>query len=212
MLVYGVGNHGGGPTRRDILRIRDMNAWPVYPNFRFATTRRFYEILESAGDRWPIVTGELNYEFTGCYTSQSAIKKANRLCESNLQQAESAAALAWRALGREYPTERLCEAWTDTLFGHFHDILPGSCVRATREYQLGLSQKVLAEAGMVKAHSLRALAGAIDSSFAGPAEPAGPEEPAGRTFGAGAMTNSSAPSWVMRAFALPNVSSVPPFV
>jgi alpha-mannosidase len=82
LFVYGVGDHGGGPTRRDILRGRDFNTWPVWPNFRFTTTRAFYEVLEAHGDRWPVIDGELNFEFTGCYTSQSAIKRANRLGEN----------------------------------------------------------------------------------------------------------------------------------
>jgi len=190
MLVYGVGDHGGGPTRRDIMLAGEMNSWPVYPSFRFATTGSFYDILEAAGARWPTVEGELNYEFTGCYTSQSAIKRANRACESNLQRAESAAAVAWRAAGRQYPAGQLREAWVKTLFGHFHDILPGSCVPATRDYHLGKAQEVLAASGMIQTNALRALAGMIDTSFAGPAAPAEPRQPAARAFGAGAGRSS----------------------
>ena len=29
--IYGVGDHGGGPTRRDLERIRDMQTWPLFP-------------------------------------------------------------------------------------------------------------------------------------------------------------------------------------
>ncbi|MFB3893812.1 MAG: alpha-mannosidase [Phycisphaerae bacterium] len=167
MLVYGVGDHGGGPTRRDIIRGRDFNNWPIWPNFRFATTGPYYEILEAAGDKWPVIDGELNFEFTGCYTSQSAIKRANRFGENYCVEAEAAAVLAARALGRPYPDAEIREAWINTLFGHFHDILPGSGVRATREYMLGLFQKTAAITGMVKTRSLRSLAAAIDTSFAG---------------------------------------------
>ena len=31
----GVGDHGGGPTRRDIKRILDMNAWPIFAQIGF---------------------------------------------------------------------------------------------------------------------------------------------------------------------------------
>ena len=143
-----------------------MDAWPIYPNFQLATTRRFYEILEKHGDKWPVLDRELNFEFTGCYTTQSRIKRANRLGENYCLEAETAAALAWRTLGCAYPADRIREAWIDTLFGHFHDILPGSGVIATREYQLGLFQKTAAATGMIKTQSLRALAGAVDTSFA----------------------------------------------
>jgi alpha-mannosidase len=167
MNVYGVGDHGGGPTRRDILRAHDMDSWPIFPNFRLATTRDYYAILEANGEKWPVLDRELNYEFTGCYTSQATIKHATRYGENYCLEAEAAAALASRAVGRPYPRQSLRESWINTLFGHFHDILPGSGVRATREYQVGLFQKTMAATGMIKTESLRAIAAAVDTSFAG---------------------------------------------
>lgn len=166
MLVFGVGDHGGGPTRRDLRQAQEMNTWPIYPNFRFDTTRRYYEILEARGDKLPVVKQELNFEFTGCYTSQSRIKRTNRLGENRLQDAEAAATVAWRAVEKRYPNESLQEAWINCIFGHFHDILPGSGVRETREYNSALFQQTAATTTTVKANSLRALAGAVDTSFA----------------------------------------------
>ena len=166
MRVYGVGDHGGGPTRRDVLRALDMDAWPVYPHFRLATTREFYAILEKHGDRWPVLDRELNYEFTGCYTSQSRVKQAVRLGETNCLEAESVAALVWRTLGRPYPGQMLRDAWIGTLFGHFHDILPGSGARWTREYQSALIQNTNAATSLIKTEALRALAAAVDTDFA----------------------------------------------
>ena len=166
MNVYGVGDHGGGPTRRDIRRILEMDGWPVFPRFRFSTTRDFYAVLERNGDRFPVLDRELNFEFTGCYTSQSQIKRYNRLGESRALDAEAAAVLALRAVGRPYPVADLREAWTRVLFGQFHDILPGSGVRATREYQSGLFQQSAATFGTVQAESLRAVAAAVDTGFA----------------------------------------------
>jgi alpha-mannosidase len=166
MNVYGVGDHGGGPTRRDIRRILEMDGWPVFPRFRFSTTREFYAILEKNADRLPVLDRELNFEFTGCYTSQSQIKRYNRLGESRALDAEAAAVLALRAVGRPYPVTALRDAWTNVLFGHFHDILPGSGVRATREYESGLFQQSAATFGTVQAESLRAVAAAVDTAFA----------------------------------------------
>ena len=166
MLVYGVGDHGGGPTRRDLKLCREMDSWPIFPNFRFATTQKYYEILEAHGDKLPVLGGELNFEFTGCYSSQSLIKKTNRLGENLTEQAETAATLAWRMLGKSYPTDKLRQAWIDTIFGHFHDILPGSGVAATREYHSGLFQRTAATTGMITTQSLRTLAAAVDTSFA----------------------------------------------
>jgi len=166
MRVFGVGDHGGGPTRRDVLRALDMDSWPIYPQFRMGTTRPYFEILEKHGDRWPTLQRELNYEFTGCYTSQSAVKRAIRRGEANCLEAESVAALALRTLGREYPAQMLRDAWIGPMFGHFHDILPGSGSRWTREFQSALIQKTNAATSMIKTESLRALAAVVDTDFA----------------------------------------------
>ncbi len=168
--VYGVGDHGGGPTRRDILRCYEMDGWPIYPTFQFGTTREYYKILEQHGDKWPVIDRELNFEFTGCYTTQTQIKRNNRLGENYLVEAEIAASLATLILGWKYPAGTLRDRWVDVLFSHFHDILPGSGVAETRQYNQGQFQNVAAATQMIKTNSLRALAGAVDTSFAGPAD------------------------------------------
>jgi len=109
---------------------------------------------------------ELNFEFTGCYTSQSLIKQANRFAESRLCDAEAAAALAWGALGLDYPGDALRESWQKTLFNHFHDILPGSGVHDTRTYAHGLFQDAVATCSMAETKALRLLARSVDTSFA----------------------------------------------
>jgi alpha-mannosidase len=172
LYVFGVGDHGGGPTRQDLLRIREMNNWPIYPTLRFGSTDEWYSLLEAEGSRWEEITGELNFEFPGCYTSQSRIKRTNRQSEHLCMEAEQAATLHWAVSGAGYPSGRLAEAWQRTLLGHFHDILPGSGVAETREYHLGEFQHVVADTDTVKTRALRALACQVDKSFA----PAGCEE------------------------------------
>ena len=46
LRVYGVGDHGGGPTRQDLSYIRQMQTWPVFPKMIFSTYRAFYGYLE----------------------------------------------------------------------------------------------------------------------------------------------------------------------
>lgn len=166
LQVYGVGDHGGGPTRRDLRCLVDMDAWPIFPNVRFSTTRAFFHKLEKLADL-PTIDTELNYEFAGCYTSQSSIKKANRVGENLMSEADACAALAHALIGKAYPAEQLREAWKDVLFSHFHDILPGSGVRETREFNSGMFQGIKAAAGQVKTQSLRALARAVDTTAGG---------------------------------------------
>jgi len=166
LFVCGVGDHGGGPTRRDLLRGLDMQSWPIFPTVAFSTTRAFYERLE--GEKLPVITGELNCEFTGCYTTQTLIKKANRFAESRLADAEAASALAWATGGVPYPAGDFRQGWRDTLFSHFHDILPGSGVHDTRTYTHGLFQQTMATTSAAETKALRAIAALVDTSAAGP--------------------------------------------
>ena len=82
-----------------------------------------------------------------------------------MEEAETAAVLAYSLSGMDYPAGELEGAWKKVLFGQFHDILPGSCVPDTRHYQLGLFQEVAATTGMIKTNSLRTVAGMVDTSF-----------------------------------------------
>ncbi len=198
MCVYGVGDHGGGPTRRDLLVARDMDSWPVYPNVRFSTTGPFFEILEQAGredpDRWPVVADELNFEFPGCYTSQSRIKWANRQAECALEMTDTVSALAGALVDHAAPRQTLRRAWTETLLGHFHDILPGSGVRQTREEHMGRFAETMAVTGAARTAALRALVGQLDTRFAqGLAQPISlPPEAAETDHGAGAGRGAAA--------------------
>lgn len=170
MLVYGVGDHGGGPTRRDLLAAHEMNAWPVFPSLEFSTAQTFYRKLEKAGSKLPVVRGELNYEFAGCYTTQALIKRANRLAEARLADAEFAAVADRLVACAPYPRETLLADWRRTLFSHFHDILPGSCVRDTRTYTHGLFQETIASTATITTRALRSVAAAVDTAtVCGPA-------------------------------------------
>ena len=164
LRVYGVGDHGGGPSRRDIERLIDMSRWPLLPTIRFSTYGAFFAELEKCRPRIKLVTGELNFVFTGCYTTQSRIKLANRLSEARLYDAEvlsSAATLLTGAPGRSNSFRR---AWENVLFSQFHDILPGSGVLETREYCLGGFQRTIACANANANAAMHAIADGIDTS------------------------------------------------
>ena len=61
LAVYGVGDHGGGPTRRDVERALEMMEWPIYPEIVFGTFREFFKEAESVWEKLPVVERELNY-------------------------------------------------------------------------------------------------------------------------------------------------------
>jgi alpha-mannosidase len=164
LKVYGVGDHGGGPTRRDIERLLDMRSWPVFPEISFGTYGEFFKLLSEIEDKLPVVTGELNFVAPGCYTSQTRIKIANRKSEALLYEAESYNALASMYEKKSYPAKAFETAWENVLFNQFHDIIPGSGVIETREHAMGLFQETVALANTNINSSLRYLASQIDTS------------------------------------------------
>ena len=164
MAVYGVGDHGGGPTRRDLNRALEMMAWPVFPELRFGTLRQYFAEAESVRDLTPVVDHELNNIFTGCYTTQSRIKLGNRRAETSLIASEKLCALASREFGVPYAHAAFEKAWQNTLFTHFHDIITGSCKQDSREYAMGLYQEALTTAQTRAAMALEAFVQNIDTS------------------------------------------------
>jgi len=167
LRVYGVGDHGGGPTRRDIERIIDMDGWPIFPRVRFGTFREFFQAAENAAERLPVVNRELNAIFDGCYTSQSRIKAANRAAERRLVEAETFSSIASVVTSSSSRTAQFSRAWESVMFNHFHDIVTGSGTVDTREYALGQIQRALASAGTEESLALRRIAAHVDTSSLG---------------------------------------------
>lgn len=164
LFVYGVGDHGGGPTRRDINKILEISQWPIMPTIRFGTYREFFKKLEKSKEVLPVREGELNFIFTGCYTSQAKIKMSNRIAEDRIYESEMISALAATKAGAPGRNASFEEAWRKILFNHFHDILPGSGVADTREYAMGEFQSAMAAITTNANLSMRAMAEKIDTS------------------------------------------------
>jgi alpha-mannosidase len=125
LTVYGVGDHGGGPTMAMLDRERDLRRVPVFPVLRNRSPDSSLSTMRSDARTGPIVRDELYLEFhRGTYTTQAATKRRNRELESLLQSAEAAATMA----SAPYPRDSLAAAWQLVLFNQFHDILPGTSI------------------------------------------------------------------------------------
>ena len=164
LVVYGVGDHGGGPTRRDIEAAIDMQSWPVWPVMKFGTFREFFHEAEAVRDQLPLIDREMNYVSSGCYTTQTRIKRGNRKSEATLTDAEALMAFAQVTTGKTYPKAKHEQAWQNVLYTHFHDVLTGSCVQDSRENAMGQFGKALAYAQSQYGISTIDLAAAIDTS------------------------------------------------
>ncbi|MGP3969871.1 alpha-mannosidase [Streptomyces sp. 6N223] len=140
MVFYGVGNHGGGPTRANLDSIQRLDALGGLPRLRLshpeAYLRRVRDQAEAeagAGAGIPVHAGELQHHGPGCYSAHSGVKSWNRRAEHDLMRAEKWAAVARALAGEEYPIGQLTEAWKLVLFNQFHDILAGTSIRSAYE-------------------------------------------------------------------------------
>jgi alpha-mannosidase len=78
--------------------------------------------------------GELYLEFhRGTYTSIAKNKRNNRRSEFLFQEAENLATVNKQLNGADFPKTELDEGWEIILTNHFHDIIPGSCIREVYE-------------------------------------------------------------------------------
>jgi alpha-mannosidase len=127
--LYGVGDHGGGPTRTMLDHAaRWMKPDVVFPNLRFTTARSFFDDLDKKLPSMKVPTwrDELYFEYhRGVMTTQAETKRRIRLTEELLLNAEKFAALS-TLYGRHYPAQDFDRSWKDLLFDDFHDIFPGS--------------------------------------------------------------------------------------
>lgn len=130
MCFYGVGNHGGGPTRENLESIRRLNASPGFPRLVSSSPHRFFTGV--AKNDLPVVRDELLHHARGCYAAHSVVKQWNRQAENALITAEKLSTLAHWLNGLTYPTE-LTDAWKTVLFNQFHDILAGTSIKSAYE-------------------------------------------------------------------------------
>jgi alpha-mannosidase len=155
MDLYGVGDHGGGPTRAILdegFHWADASTpAKVIPKMQFGIAQTYFSTVEKQiapeSPTWnyqsiakgytapPAVPGrvsiptwksELYFEYhRGVFTTQANHKRNMRDAEVEVLDAEKWASLAWLD-GREYPGNELTEDWKKVLFNQFHDLAAGS--------------------------------------------------------------------------------------
>ena len=130
MVLFGIGNHGGGPSIEMMGRIDKFEKLTIYPKIEFGTSEDYIKYLRTNDlTNLPVWKDELYLEYhRGTLTTQSDIKKWNRSSEVLLSNAEKFSAFSSLS-GQKYKSDDLHHAWKNVLFNQFHDILPGSSIR-----------------------------------------------------------------------------------
>jgi alpha-mannosidase len=166
LALYGVGNHGGGPTRRLIENIRALNADPDWPALQFGGLSGFMASVAADDRERPVWTKGLQFHSQGGYTSYAPVKRLNREAEQTLLGAEKWSALA-TAYGRPYPTAALERSWHNLLLHQFHDTLCGTAIEpAYKDVQNDLGE-ALSTAGRTMYGAMQAIAQRVDTTLKG---------------------------------------------
>lgn len=161
MVFYGVGNHGGGPTKANIERIRELQRGQTAAELRFSSPPQFFASAGVEDDREntiPTLRDELQMHAKGCYSVHAQAKIWNRRTEQLLVTAEKFAATA--ALVTNHPfaeRDRMTQAWKSLLFNQFHDILPGSSIEAAYDDARDLYGEANAIAGRALHEAVQSL-------------------------------------------------------
>jgi alpha-mannosidase len=152
MDLYGVGDHGGGPTRAVLDEgVSWIRSNRVAPKMAFGSAQPFFSAIEKQLDKkspvWnyqsiakgyqepaanpgsvtiPTWNSEMYLEYhRGVTTTQANHKRNMRESTEWALNAEKYASLAWLD-GDKYPQQQLTEAWKKITFNDFHDLAAGS--------------------------------------------------------------------------------------
>ncbi len=129
MVVYGVGDGGGGPSVDMVERCLIEKDIPYLPKVKMSGALEYFESLDDKDV--PTYQGEMYLEkHRATYTSQSNNKNNNRRFEGMMEEFETLLA----SLGEQGDKKRIDALWKEGLLYQFHDILPGSSIeRVYRE-------------------------------------------------------------------------------
>lgn len=132
LSTWGVGNHGGGPSRKDL---QDID--------RFILENKAIEIVHSIMDDFfddinPTVKWDKSIIscMVGCYTSMVNLKQKYRALENEILFTEKICSIASLKGSIDYPSETIKEAVEDMLNVEFHDVICGTTIKAGEENAL----------------------------------------------------------------------------
>ena len=159
--ITGVGDHGGGPTRKNIEMIHNLDNTEDYPAVKFTTAEEFFKKSAREMENRPTHRGEMQFIFEGCYTTVHDIKEGNRKLENTLYRSEFFNTLHWLE-GNDYPGNDLRDSWETLVFNEFHDILPGSGIHEANEENVARYNNAIQKARLLGDKAFHRMADMVD--------------------------------------------------
>ena len=194
MDLYGIGDHGGGPTRAVLDEgLHWSQPDRVVPKMKFGTAQNFFTGVEGkiAADShvWdyesiakgytapatpaagqvaiPTWKSEMYFEYhRGVMTTQANHKRNMRESEEWTLNAEKYASLAWLQ-GKPYPANELTDVWKKISFNVFHDLGAGSGIGIIYKEAQSDYDQVRWATNEISHKALSALAAEVNTQVAG---------------------------------------------
>ena len=135
---YGVGNHGGGPTKKNLEAVQQLRGeLPEYELVFSGYDAFFEQLTREEKDALPVRKEIFDRINTGCYSMDGILKKKNRIAEKRLRLAEFMGAMEQAFTGKtDTKSVVMKELWKILLFNQFHDTLGGTTVKEARDEAL----------------------------------------------------------------------------
>ncbi len=163
MLFYGVGNHGGGPTKGDIEHLISLKEKDGDTGIKFSSPDEYFETLVRSGIDAPVWEDDLQHHASGCYSATSLVKGLNRKAEAWLQSAEKWNTVVSKLFDRPARTAEFADAWRKVCFNQFHDILCGCSIMEAYDDVRDSEGYAMTVAAEAENNAFLTIAGRIDT-------------------------------------------------
>jgi alpha-mannosidase len=176
MIYFGVGNHGGGPTRANIESIHRYDRMGSFGRMVISSPPRYLdELVKKHGEEGlaslPVWRDDLQMHAPGCYSAHSGIKLWQRRAQAAILSAERWAVVGSTLFGLDYPTGDLGRGWQQILFNQFHDVLPGSAIESAYDDARDQLGEAVAVAKRIIARTHNVIARHVDIPLVEGAQP-----------------------------------------
>ena len=166
---YGVGNHGGGPTKENIKAVYQLRDEMPELELVFSGYEEFFSNLtEEEKEKLPVKQGPFDKVNTGCYSMDGELKRANRFAEKRLLMADFMKNMELTLTGKTATSEKkMKELWKILLFNQFHDTLGGTAVKSARDEAIRQLGGVYAQCKKIWTYSLQNIVNSINTEGEG---------------------------------------------
>ncbi len=144
MVIWGMGDHGGGASRKDLDDIAKLQK-EYDVKIIHSSPEAYFSTLSREG--LPVIERSLTHCMVGSYTTMVRVKQKHRRLEGLLSRCDKMLAHS----GVSFDSELLKQAEEAVLFNEFHDILPGTAIKQAEEDTLisfGFAEEIVGRATM----------------------------------------------------------------